>query len=1114
MRRRVFIITAAILLAAVPAAFARGGERGSASVPKPYFDVRDAAAPAPGPSSSGGRATPRAQSGAPAPSRATLDARRDLADGLGEQAVVQADPVTGTLRSLQRLDGTLTGPGGGDRVQRAWDYVRDHAAAIGLDGGDLGTFVAEPARTSPSGFVVARWSQQVGGIPTFDSGLQVAVTKDGRVLSVGGAPIHGLDVTSTDPRLDPLGALAAVMDDIGVHRTASIVSGPVGAEQATRFDRGDRARLVLFSDVGGARLAWRVLYRAGPTAVYDEIVDAGTGAVLRRANLVRFAANEASVFRSWPGGPLPGPVSVDLTQYLDPAVSEDWFGPGIDDSLAGPNAVAWADLEDDNAPGPGEITRRAGSFVFPFDEFTPAENPNGHCDATHQCTWDQDVPGSWQVNQDNDITNVFWLVNRFHDHLKDDPQIAFGPSSGNFEGDDPVAVNGLDGALTGPDDFHLNNANMLTPPDGDSPLMQMYLAGDQTGYSQRNVSFDYDPATVWHEYTHGLSTRLVENGGVSSPQAGAMGEAWSDWYALDWMEELGMITDTGTPGEVDLGVYADPIKNETRTQPLDCPVGVNNAACPGRPPRTPAGGYTYASFGKISSRGAEVHADGEIWSETLWDLRVAIGQGAAQKVITDGMRLSITEPSFLDMRNAILAADQADFGGTHADDIWTVFAHRGMGFFAGAVDGGDVTPVANFDQPPPPGTPTGTVTGRVLDQDTGQPVAGAVVGFGGHDSAGYQTTTGADGRFTLTPVEGTYPSLFIRGPGYDTPAGLPATVQVDGGDTTDLGDRRLRRNYASRSGGAAIVATNDPWTGGCGPQDAIDGSQATGWSSPNPDGTQGPLPDPTPPGIPQGTPYQTIALPQTIDIATFSVDPAETCGDDPTAAVGRLVIETSTDGTTFTTAVDHTFTDADRHRMNDVTPAAGGTGVRAIRVSLRSPQDPSGDSGQDWIDLTELKVYGSPSTSGGGGGGGGGGGTTPTPTPIPPTPEPPVPPTPTPPSTNPQPIVVSAIGTVSVRRRGRVSVRIHCQDACSVRGRLLAGRSLRKLLHRTRSTLVDKTLIRNTAGAGTLTLKLSKGTRARLHRRHRSTVPVTLNVRVRENDGRMTTTTRRLRITV
>jgi hypothetical protein len=843
---------------------------------------------------------------------------------------------------------------------------------------------------------------------------------------------------------------------------------------------------------------------------------------------VKFAANDASVFRSWPGGPLGGRTTVDLSPYLDATTSSDWLG--VPDSLAGPNAVAWADTVDDNVPNPAdpdEIVRRGASFVFPFDDFTPAENPDGHCDATHQCTWDLDVPFSWQANRESDITNGFWLVNRFHDHLEDDPQIAFGPSSGNFEGDDPVVVNGLDGAAGPngteglPDPLHLSNANMLTPPDGSSPLMQMYLAGDQPGYSQRDVSFDYDPATVWHEYTHGLSTRLVANGGVNSPQAGAMGEGWSDWYALDWMDELGMITGT-SPGAVDLGLYPDPVKNETRTQPLDCPVGTGDPDCPGRPPRTPAGGYTYASFGQICSCGPEVHADSEIWSETLWDLRETIGQDDAQKLITDGMRMSVTEPSFLDMRNAILAADEADFGGSHADTIWTVFAHRGMGFFAGAVDGGDVHPVADDSMPPADGAPTGTVTGRVLDQDTGAPVEGAVVGFGGHGPPAYQDTTDSSGRFSLTPVEGTYPSFFINGPGYDQPAGLPATVDVDGGATTDLGDRVLRRNYASRSGGAAIAATSDTNSGGCGPGDAIDGSQTTGWSTPNPNGSQAPDPPaPTPPGMPLGTPYMTVTLPEAVDIATFAIDPSETCGDDETAAVGRLVVETSTDGTTFTTALDKTFGPTDIHKLNQIAPMAGGTGVTTIRISLRSPQDDSpGSSGQDWIDLTELKIYGSPAAPppfippSGGGGGGGGTPTTPTTPAPPPTPTTPVPPpsSPTLPSTNPVPR--SPIGTVSVRRRGRLLARIHCDRACSARGRLLAGRKLRKLLHRKPSTLDKHTIRLKRAGAATLTLQLSRKVRHRLHRRHLERVTVTLKIRVRESDGRISTTSRRVRIRV
>jgi hypothetical protein len=273
--------------------------------------------------------------------------------------------------------------------------------------------------------------------------------------------------------------------------------------------------------------------------------------------------------------------------------------------------------------------------------------------------------------------------------------------------------------------------------------------------------------------------------------------------------------------------------------------------------------------------------------------------------------------------------------------------------------------------------------------------------------------------------------------------------------------------------------------------------------------------------MPLGTPYMTVTLPEAVDIATFAIDPSETCGDDETAAVGRLVVETSTDGTTFTTALDNTFGPTDNHKLNQIAPTAGGTGVTAIRISLRSPQDDSpGSSGRDWIDLTELKIYGSPAAPppfippSGGGGGGGGTPTTPTTPAPPPTPTTPVPPpsSPTLPSTNPVPR--SPIGTVSVRRRGRLMARIHCDSACSARGRLLAGRKLRKLLHRKPSTLDKHTIRLKRAGAATLTLQLSRKVRHRLHRRHLERVPVTLKIRVRESDGRISTTSRRVRIRV
>ena len=98
---------------------------------------------------------------------------------------------------------------------------------------------------------------------------------------------------------------------------------------------------------------------------------------------------------------------------------------------------------------------------------------------------------------------------------------------------------------------------METPPDGQSPRMQMYLQHqpgtsypDEDPFSPTNVGDEAD--TVYHEYTHGLSNRLVvDASGVSTlggVQAGAMGEAWSDWYAMDYLVDQGLQLDTPDRG--------------------------------------------------------------------------------------------------------------------------------------------------------------------------------------------------------------------------------------------------------------------------------------------------------------------------------------------------------------------------------------------------------------------------------------------------------------------------------------------------------------------------------------------------------------------------------------
>ena len=61
---------------------------------------------------------------------------------------------------------------------------------------------------------------------------------------------------------------------------------------------------------------------------------------------------------------------------------------------------------------------------------------------------------------------------------------------------------------------------------------------------------------------------------------------------------------------------------------MDCPVGATAPACPGTSGAGP-GGFTLGDMGKVIGY-FQVHADGEIWSETLWDLRRALGATTAR----------------------------------------------------------------------------------------------------------------------------------------------------------------------------------------------------------------------------------------------------------------------------------------------------------------------------------------------------------------------------------------------------------------------------------------------------------------------------------------------------
>ncbi|HST42714.1 MAG TPA: M36 family metallopeptidase [Conexibacter sp.] len=618
---------------------------------RPAFDVRS------------GERTPVPQ--------ATAQARELLARRLGGEGTLSGDRRSGGIRSLGRTDGFLTPPAGGDAEAVALDYLRDNATAFNLDAGDLAALRLVGRSTSGDGVTHLTWLQTSRGIAAYDSVVNANVTADGRLLNVGGAPTPDLALASTTPLLTASEALRVAQQDVHADPALPRASASPDSERVTRFANGDTARLVAFAAPGGDRLAWRLTVAGEQPFLYDVVVDARSGELLARNSLTDFAS--AEVYDAHPSAGVPG-NTVDLARWLG-----DTQGGT---RLFGPNAHAYADIGAPNGVNAGENVGSSGGGDWSYGLTPVAPGVGATCSAPAGglCSWDGVDLASAATNRAQTTTQLFYFVNRFHDWLAQ-PPIGFDATSRNFEGADRVLAEAQD--YEG-----FNNANMSTPPDGSSPRMQMYLW--RAPFPA--ISSADDAAVVYHEYTHGLSNRLVAGGTGTQLrmfQPRAMGEGWSDWYALDYLVAQDFLTDTAADGEVATGTFATGNGlTGIRRQATDCPVDSPAAACAATASSHGQGGYTFADVGRVGSynNGAvprfQVHDDGEIWAQTLWDLRRAVGASTARALITNGMRLTAMDnPSFLDARDAILQADLAAGGGDRAA-IWQVFARRGMGFGA------------------------------------------------------------------------------------------------------------------------------------------------------------------------------------------------------------------------------------------------------------------------------------------------------------------------------------------------------------------------------------------------------------------------------------------------
>ena len=215
--------------------------------------------------------------------------------------------------------------------------------------------------------------------------------------------------------------------------------------------------------------------------------------------------------------------------------------------------------------------------------------------------------------------------------------------------------------------FHIDAAQRYIQDLGFDNIMnrpiEVHIDGrrdDESQYSATTKALTFgvggvddaeDAEIILHEYGHAIQDDQVPGWG-ESPEAGAMGEGFGDYFAGSFFADAKPQNLRPAIGSWDAVAYSE-----------DDPPCLRRVDSDKKYPQDIAN---------------DVHDDGEIWSACLWELRRQLGRRVNDRLVLAHHFLMKKDASFEDGAKALLLADENLNEGRNKSEIRGVFVRRGI----------------------------------------------------------------------------------------------------------------------------------------------------------------------------------------------------------------------------------------------------------------------------------------------------------------------------------------------------------------------------------------------------------------------------------------------------